>query len=174
MRHSAARRATAQRSVRRGAGGGREATRARTSRHATALAAAARIAAVTPRVRSHCRFAPPSIHFIPDFRCYSVPLVLKRRCDRTLVTPSSSMTARRSSVAAAATCRCSAHSVGGLSKIFIDTLRHQEVWSAKCLNWSTVTRAYVPATDYIGGCPLLRKTMLRGKRLIRPIVTIGR
>jgi hypothetical protein len=36
------------------------------------------------RASSHCRFAPPPIRFIPDLLTYSVPLVLKRRCDRTL------------------------------------------------------------------------------------------
>ena len=36
------------------------------------------------RARSHCRFAPPLIHFIPDSLTYSVPLFLKRQCDRTL------------------------------------------------------------------------------------------
>jgi hypothetical protein len=36
------------------------------------------------RVRSHCRFAPPRIHFIPDSWTYSVPLFLTRQCDRTL------------------------------------------------------------------------------------------
>jgi hypothetical protein len=33
---------------------------------------------------SHCRFAPPLIHFIPHSLTYSVPLFLKRQCDRTL------------------------------------------------------------------------------------------
>jgi hypothetical protein len=33
--------------------------------------------------RSHCRFAPPLIHSIPDPRTYSVHLVLKQQCDRT-------------------------------------------------------------------------------------------
>ena len=37
-----------------------------------------------PRARSHCRFAPPLIHFITDLLTYSVPLFLKRQCDRTL------------------------------------------------------------------------------------------
>ena len=36
-----------------------------------------------PGVRSHCRFAPPPIHFIPDSRTYSVPQFLKRQCDRS-------------------------------------------------------------------------------------------
>jgi hypothetical protein len=35
------------------------------------------------RARSHCRFVRPRIHFIPDSRTYSVPLVLKRQFDRT-------------------------------------------------------------------------------------------
>ena len=35
------------------------------------------------RARSHCRFVPPLIHFIPDSLIYSVPLFLKRQCDRT-------------------------------------------------------------------------------------------
>ena len=34
--------------------------------------------------RSHCRFVPPRIHFIPDSLAYLVPLFLKRQCDRTL------------------------------------------------------------------------------------------
>jgi hypothetical protein len=33
--------------------------------------------------RSRCRFAPPLIHSIPDSLTYSVPLFLKRKCDRT-------------------------------------------------------------------------------------------
>ena len=36
------------------------------------------------RARSHCRFAPPLIRFIPYSRTYAVPLFLKRQCDRTL------------------------------------------------------------------------------------------
>jgi hypothetical protein len=36
-----------------------------------------------PRARSHCRFALPLIRFIPYPRTYSVPLFLKRQCDRT-------------------------------------------------------------------------------------------
>ena len=35
------------------------------------------------RARSHCRFALPLIHFVPDSPRYSVPLLLKRQCDRT-------------------------------------------------------------------------------------------
>jgi hypothetical protein len=41
----------------------------------------------TQRARSHCRFVPPLIRFIPYLLIYSVPLYLKRRCDRTLGTP---------------------------------------------------------------------------------------
>jgi hypothetical protein len=33
--------------------------------------------------RSHCRLVLPLIHFIPDSLTYSVPLFLKRQCDRT-------------------------------------------------------------------------------------------
>jgi hypothetical protein len=40
----------------------------------------------TARARSHCRFVLPLIHFIPDSLTYSVPLYLKRQCDRTLGT----------------------------------------------------------------------------------------
>jgi hypothetical protein len=36
------------------------------------------------RARSHCRFVPPLIHFIPDFTLASVPRFLKRQCDRIL------------------------------------------------------------------------------------------
>jgi hypothetical protein len=36
------------------------------------------------RARSHCRFAPPRIHCIPDPLTFSVPLFLKRQCGRTL------------------------------------------------------------------------------------------
>jgi fructose-1,6-bisphosphatase I len=36
------------------------------------------------RARSHCRFVLSPIHFIPDLLTYSVPLFLKRQCDRTL------------------------------------------------------------------------------------------
>jgi hypothetical protein len=35
-------------------------------------------------VRSHGRFARPRIRFASDLRRCSVPLVLKRQCDRTL------------------------------------------------------------------------------------------
>ena len=38
------------------------------------------------RARSHCRFVLPLIHFILESLIYSVPLFLKRRCDRTLGT----------------------------------------------------------------------------------------
>ena len=41
-------------------------------------------AAGEARARSHCRFVLSSIHFIPDSLTYSVPLYLKRQCDRTL------------------------------------------------------------------------------------------
>jgi hypothetical protein len=36
------------------------------------------------RARSHCRLVLSPIHVIPDFLRYSVPLLLKRQCDRTL------------------------------------------------------------------------------------------
>ena len=36
------------------------------------------------RARSHCRFVRPRIRFIPYSLRYSVPLFLKRQCDRTL------------------------------------------------------------------------------------------
>jgi hypothetical protein len=36
-----------------------------------------------PRARSHCRFVPPLVRFIPDLLTYLVPLFLKRQCDRT-------------------------------------------------------------------------------------------
>jgi pimeloyl-ACP methyl ester carboxylesterase len=36
------------------------------------------------RARSHCRFVLPLIHFKPDSPRESVPLFLKRQCDRTL------------------------------------------------------------------------------------------
>jgi hypothetical protein len=35
-----------------------------------------------PRARSHCRFAPPLTHLIPYSVKYSVPLFLKRHCNR--------------------------------------------------------------------------------------------
>jgi hypothetical protein len=38
------------------------------------------------RVRSHCRFAPPLIHCMPDYLKGSVALFVKRHCDRTLPT----------------------------------------------------------------------------------------
>ena len=38
-----------------------------------------------PRARSHCRFT--TAHFIPHSLTYSVPLYLKRQCDRTLGAP---------------------------------------------------------------------------------------
>jgi hypothetical protein len=37
------------------------------------------------RVWSHCRFARSFTHSTPDSQTYSVPLILQRRCDRTLV-----------------------------------------------------------------------------------------
>jgi hypothetical protein len=40
--------------------------------------------AAEPRAWSDCRFALPLIHFIPYSLTYSVPLFLKRQCDRTL------------------------------------------------------------------------------------------
>ena len=40
---------------------------------------------VCPGARSHRRFLLPLIHFIPDLLTYSVPLFMKRQCDRTLV-----------------------------------------------------------------------------------------
>ena len=36
------------------------------------------------RARSHCRFVLTLIHFMPCSLTYSVPLCLKRQCDRTL------------------------------------------------------------------------------------------
>ena len=39
------------------------------------------------RARSHCRFVLLLAHFIPDSLTCSVPLYLKRQCDRTLGTP---------------------------------------------------------------------------------------
>jgi hypothetical protein len=36
------------------------------------------------RARSHCCFAPPLIHFIPDSLMHSVPLSRQRQCARTL------------------------------------------------------------------------------------------
>ena len=36
------------------------------------------------RARSHCPFVTPRIHFIPDSLRYSLLLLLKRQCDRTL------------------------------------------------------------------------------------------
>jgi hypothetical protein len=42
-------------------------------------------AGLRTRARSHCRFAPPLIHFTPESLTYSVPLFLKRQCDRTLL-----------------------------------------------------------------------------------------
>jgi hypothetical protein len=35
------------------------------------------------RAPSHCRFVLQHIHFMPDSLTYSVPLFLKRQCDRT-------------------------------------------------------------------------------------------
>ena len=40
-----------------------------------------------PRARSQCRFVPPLIHFITYSLTYSLPLFLKRQCDRTLGKP---------------------------------------------------------------------------------------
>ena len=41
------------------------------------------------RVLSHCRFVLPFIRFTPDVLRGSVPLFLKRQCDRTLASASS-------------------------------------------------------------------------------------
>jgi hypothetical protein len=49
----------------------------------TARSGVGRTRAGAARARSYCRFAPPLIHFIPYSRTYSVPLLLKRHCDRT-------------------------------------------------------------------------------------------
>jgi hypothetical protein len=51
---------------------------------AWAAAHPGRFKLVYDRARSHCRFVRPLIRFIPDSLTYSVPLVLKRQCDRTL------------------------------------------------------------------------------------------
>jgi hypothetical protein len=48
----------------------------------TALVALGRRPVV--RARSHCRFVLLLIQFIPNSLTYSVPLYLKRQCDRTL------------------------------------------------------------------------------------------
>jgi hypothetical protein len=50
---------------------------------AESAATARRQAEQVRRARSHCRFAPPLSHFIPYSLPYSVPLFLKRQCDRT-------------------------------------------------------------------------------------------
>jgi hypothetical protein len=49
----------------------------------------------------HCRFVPPLIHFLPDSLTYSVPSVLKRRCDRTLGTPPATNTVSLTSLLSA-------------------------------------------------------------------------
>ena len=41
-----------------------------------------------PSAPSHCHVVLPLIHLIPDPVAYSVPLFLKRQCDRTLGDPS--------------------------------------------------------------------------------------
>jgi hypothetical protein len=41
-------------------------------------------AKVAPGLGRMCRLVLPCIHFIPDSLRYSVPLFLKRQCDRTL------------------------------------------------------------------------------------------
>jgi hypothetical protein len=40
---------------------------------------------IRTRARSHCRFVLPLIHFIPGSLRGSVPLLLKRQCDRNLI-----------------------------------------------------------------------------------------
>jgi uroporphyrinogen-III synthase len=42
------------------------------------------LAGQVDRARSHCRFVLPLIHFIPDSLTHSVPLFMKRQCDRIL------------------------------------------------------------------------------------------
>jgi hypothetical protein len=70
-----------------GGAGGRAGARGPFRRAAGAAgargAAAARLRGGGARARSHARFVPPLIHFMPDSRTYSVPLYLKRQCDRT-------------------------------------------------------------------------------------------
>ena len=46
--------------------------------------AAVGVQALDYTVRSHRHFVLSPIHFIPDLLTYSVPLFLKRQCDRTL------------------------------------------------------------------------------------------
>ena len=56
----------------------------RAPRAALGVTAAALLVGVGgSRARSHRRFAPPLIRFIPDPLTYSAPLFLKRQCDRT-------------------------------------------------------------------------------------------
>jgi hypothetical protein len=56
--------------------------------------AAVGVQALDYTVRSHCHFVLSPIHFIPDLLTYSVPLFLKRQCDRTPCTWVSEPSAR--------------------------------------------------------------------------------
>jgi hypothetical protein len=50
----------------------------------TTVSELVRLGGMQVRARSHRRFAPPLVHFIPYLLAYPVPLFLKRQCDRTL------------------------------------------------------------------------------------------
>ena len=52
--------------------------------HSAAVVAMILAADGASRARLHCRFVPALFHFIPGSQTYSVPLFLKRPCDRTL------------------------------------------------------------------------------------------
>jgi hypothetical protein len=56
----------------------------RTASSSCAGRAPRRPGSLAARARSHCRFVPPLLRFIPVSLTYSVPLSLKRQCDRTL------------------------------------------------------------------------------------------
>jgi hypothetical protein len=80
--------------------------------------AAARRRAVG-RAPPHCCVALPLIRFIPDSRTYSVPLFLKRRCDRTLAVGAAG--------AGAAVCAHAAERAG-LHRVLADVPRFGPSW----------------------------------------------
>jgi hypothetical protein len=64
-------------------GEGNDRTRPRPPRGRCARSSRRRAAPPAGRARSQCRFVPPLVHFVPESLTYSVPLSLKRQCDRT-------------------------------------------------------------------------------------------
>ena len=117
------------------------------------------------RARSHCRFVLPLIQLIPEPLTYSVPLVLKRQCDRTLgrrpakdQAPASSGPGsrgrgrgRRGGRPWGRPCPGGGRSgrsspVRGRGSLHARGRRPADLsfWSAACLTWSIAIRAHAP------------------------------